>query len=95
MHEIYLCHDEENQKFLAKYRSPTNEASTFKGIPMDKFSKFLNLVPSKNRRLKYRGTSKPGFVRPQSNTIKGYADTFAVYYDNQSVLHLGAPNARA
>ena len=98
-HHIWLCHNPEDKKLLEKYLSPEAENSTFKGIPMELFSKVLKLIPSKKRRIKYRGSSKPGFIRPQSNTIKEHADSFAVYYDNadwrsdklQTILHLGSP----
>ena len=98
-HNIYLCHNEEHQKLLGKYLSPDAENSTIKGIPMELQNLVLKLIPSTKRRIKYRGTSNPGYVRPQSNTIKKHADTFAVYYDNKgwradklnTILHLGAP----
>jgi len=87
---IHLCHPPKTVKFLNNFKSPATERSAFKGIPLELQTKVLNLLPSKNRRLKYRGKSKKGFVRPQSYTLKGYADTFAIYYDNDVNLTLGS-----
>ena len=87
---IHCYFPQETQDFLNKFKSPANETSAFKGIPMDLQGEVLKLLPCKNRRLKYRGTSKPGFKRPQSNTIRAYADTFAIYYDNDVNLILGS-----
>jgi hypothetical protein len=85
-HTIYCCHPQETVDFLSKFKSPAKETSAFKGIPMDLQGEVLKLLPSKNRRLRYRGTSKPSFRRPQSDTIRKYADTFAIYYDNNVKL---------
>jgi len=87
---IHCCHPPETVNFLNTFKSPANETSEFKGIPLDLQAKVLKLLPSKNRRIKYRGTSKPGYRRPQSNTIKYHADTFAIYYDNNVNLNLGS-----
>ena len=89
--EIYADYNEENKKLLRKYISPNSEYSTFKGIPMSLFEKVLRLLPNKDRRIRYRGSSTPSYKRPQSYMIKEFADTFAVYYDNDVVLHLGRP----
>ena len=35
---------------------------------------------AKRIRYRYRGTSKPGYKRPQSFCHMNYADTFAIYY---------------
>ena len=35
---------------------------------------------AKKIRYRYRGTSKPGYKRPQSFCHMNYADTFAIYY---------------
>ena len=77
---IHCCHPPETVNFLNTFKSPANETSEFKGIPLDLQAKVL----------KYRGTSKPGYCRPQSNTIKYHADTFAIYYDNNVNLNLGS-----
>jgi len=68
-------------KLAGKYDSPDYENSIYKGIPIQHrhnpvVEKFLK---GGKYRIKYRGTSKPGYRRPQSNTIKEYADTFAIY----------------
>jgi|TARA_B100001105_G_scaffold253302_1_gene246588 hypothetical protein len=89
--EIYADYNKEDKKLLGKYISPNSEYSTFKGIPMSLFEKVMRLLPNKDRRIKFRGSSKPGYIRPQNYTIKEFADTFAVYYDNDVVLHLGRP----
>ena len=76
---------------LESFRSPGYETSEFKGIPMVLYRKVTRLLPCKDRRIKFRGKSKPGYTRPQSHTIKKYADTFAVYFDNDTILNLGRP----
>jgi len=35
---------------------------------------------AKRIRYRYRGTSKPGYKRPQSFCHMNHADTFAIYY---------------
>ena len=76
---------------LESFRSPSSHESMFKGIPMSLYGKVTRLLPCKDRRIKFRGKSKPGYTRPQSHTIKEFADTFAVYYDNDTILNLGRP----
>ena len=88
---IYADYNEENKRLLRKYISPNSESSTFKGIPMSLYGKVTRLLPNKDRRIKFRGSSTPSYSRPQSHMIKEFADTFAVYYDNDVVLHLGRP----
>ena len=90
---IYACYSNKDQKLLGKYFSPNSENSTFKGIPMSLYEKVTRLLPSKDRRIKIRGKSRPDiwYVRPQSFCHKYAADTFAVYYDNDTILHLGRP----
>jgi len=88
---IYCDYSPIDQAFLSLYKSSTYEASTFKGIPMEHFRWVTRMLPVKNRRIKYRGTSKPGYRRPQSYCHKFAADTFAIYYDNDDELHLGRP----
>ena len=89
--EIYADYNKKEQKLLRKYFSPVSENSTFKGIPMSLYKKVTRLLPMKDRRIKFRGKSKPGYTRPQSHTSKEFADTFAIYYDNNTILHLGRP----
>ena len=91
MKTIYCDLDGIDQAFLSLYKSPTYETSTFKGIPMEHFRWVTRMLPVKNRRIKYRGMSKPGYTRPQSHTIKKFADTFAVYYDNDTIFYTGRP----
>ena len=90
---IYACYSNKDQKLLGKYFSPNSENSTFKGIPMSLYEKVTRLLPSKDRRIKFRGKSQPDiwYVRPQSFCHKYAADTFAVYYDNDTILNLGRP----
>ena len=90
---IYACYSNKDQKLLGKYLSPNSENSTFKGIPMSLYEKVTRLLPSKDRRIKFRGKSRPDiwYVRPQSFCHKYAADTFAVYYDNDTILNLGRP----
>ena len=89
--EIYADYNKKEQKLLRKYFSPVSENSTFKGIPMSLYDKVTRLLPCKDRRIKFRGKSKPGYTRPASHMIKEFADTFAVYFDNDTILHLGRP----
>ena len=91
MKTIYCDFDDTLHTFLSFYKSSTYEASTFKGIPMEHFRLVTRMLPVKNRRIKYRGTSKHGYRRPQSYCHKFAADTFAIYYDNDDELHLGRP----
>ena len=91
---IYADYNKENKALLESFRSPNSEYSMFKGIPMSLYNEVTRLLPMKDRRIKFRGSSKPGYNRPQSHTIKGMADTFAVYYDNDTILHLGRPGEK-
>ena len=90
-HEYWLDYGPMDRAFLSLFKSPSGEASTFKGIPMDKFRMVMKLLPSKGRRIAFRGTSKPGYCRPRAYTRKAMADTFAVYFPEHMVLHLGRP----
>ena len=89
--EIYADYNKKEQKLLRKYFSPVSENSTFKGIPISLYNEVTRLLPMKDRRIKFRGKSKSGYTRPASHTIKKFADTFAIYYDNDAILHLGRP----
>ena len=88
---IYADYNKLDIALLESFRSPNSDESMFKGIPMLLYRKVTRLLPCKDRRIKFRGKSKPGYIRPQAHTIKKYADTFAVYYDNDTILHLGRP----
>lgn len=94
MIEIYADYNKEDKALLGKYISPGYETSDFKGIPISLYGKVTRLLPSKDRRIKFRGTSTPGYKRPQTHMIKEFADTFAIYYDNSVVLHLGRPGEK-
>ena len=74
---------------LAKYLSPENETSVFKGIPiaLRHSDEVRNLMMTRKFSVKYRGTSKycgkETYIRPQSHCHKDHADTFAIYpYSN-------------
>ena len=88
---IYADYNKFDISLLESFRSPSSHESMFKGIPMVLYRKVTRLLPCKDRRIKFRGKSKPGYIRPQAHTIKKYADTFAVYYDNDTILNLGRP----
>ena len=66
---------------LNKYKSPTHESSCFKGIPIKYryHPSVNNIMKSRMFSVKYRGSSKLGYKRPQNYTVKDYADTFAIY----------------
>ena len=91
MKTIYADYDKKTISLLESFRSPSSHESMFKGIPMVLYRKVTRLLPMKDRRIKFRGKSKPGYTRPQSHMIKEFADTFAIYYDNDTILHLGRP----
>ena len=88
---IYADYNKFDIALLESFRSPSSDESMFKGIPMLLYRKVTRLLPCKDRRIKFRGKSKPGYIRPQAHTIKKYADTFAIYYDNDTILNLGRP----
>ena len=88
---IYADYNKFDIALLESFRSPSSHESMFKGIPMVLYRKVTRLLPMKDRRIKFRGKSKPGYIRPQSHTIKKFADTFAIYYDNDTILNLGRP----
>ena len=89
--EIYADYNKFDIALLESFRSPGYETSEFKGIPMVLYRKVTRLLPMKDRRIRFRGKSKPGYVRPAMFVHKDFADTFAVYYDNNTILHLGRP----
>ena len=89
--EIYADYNKFDIALLESFRSPSSHKSMFKGIPMVLYRKITRLLPMKDRRIKFRGKSKIGYIRPKSYVHKRFADTFAVYYDNDTILHLGRP----
>ena len=88
---IYADYNKFDIALLESFRSPSSHESMFKGIPMVLYRKITRLLPMKDRRIKFRGKSKIGYIRPKSYVHKSFADTFAVYYDNDTILHLGRP----
>jgi len=89
--EIYADYNKLDIALLESFRSPSSHESMFKGIPMVLYRKVTRLLPMKDRRIRFRGKSKPGYVRPALYVHKKFADTFAIYYDNNTILHLGRP----
>ena len=72
---------------LEIYKSPENESSSFKGIPMSERQNpaVRELMKTRLFSVKYRGKSKAGYQRPQCYIRKEFADTFAIYpYSNYS-----------
>ncbi len=66
---------------LNNYKSPKNESSLFKGIPIEERQnpKVRELMKTRFFSVKYRGKSKPNYQRDQSYIHKEFADTFAIY----------------
>ena len=70
---------------LFDYKSPDHEKSVFKGIPISERQNPIvrELMQSRLFSVRYRGTSKDNYDRPQSHCHKEGADTFAIYpYSN-------------
>ena len=88
---IYADYNKFDIALLESFRSPSSHESMFKGIPMVLYRKVTRLLPMKDRRIRFRGRSKPGYLRPAMYVHKDFADTFAVYFDNDTILHLGRP----
>ena len=88
---IYADYHKFDIALLESFCSPSSHESMFKGIPMVLYSKITRMLPCKDRRIRFRGKSKPGYIRPAMYVHKKFADTFAVYYDNNTILHLGRP----
>ena len=89
--EIYADYNKETIALLESFRSPKSHTSEFKGIPMTLYGEVTRVLPMKDRRIRFRGKSKPGYIRPAMFVHKDFADTFAVYYDNNTILNLGRP----
>ena len=89
--KIYADYNKFDIALLESFRSPSSHESMFKGIPMSLYKKVTRLLPMKDRRIRFRGKSKPGYIRPAMYVHKDFADTFAVYYDNNIILNLGRP----
>ena len=89
--EIYADYNKLDIALLESFRSPSSHESMFKGIPMVLYRKVTRLLPMKDRRIRFRGKSKPGYIRPAMFVHKKFADTFAVYYDNDTLFYTGRP----
>ena len=67
-------------KITEKFKSPNNESSIVKGVPMAVEPLFKKYLKGKGFWIRYRGPSIPGvYDRPASHCNKEYATTFAVY----------------
>ena len=88
---IYADYNKLDIALLESFRSPSSHESMFKGIPMVLYRKVTRLLPIKDRRIRFRGKSKPGYIRPAMYVHKKFADTFAVYYDNDTIFYTGRP----
>ena len=66
---------------LEKYLSPKNEASIYKGIPIEcrNDDAIRNLMITKCFSIKYRGTSNENYIRSPYHCIKEHAKTFSIY----------------
>ena len=64
--------------FKKSFASPSEERSMLKNIPISMLDDF-KLVFGTGFRIKFRGSSKAGYVRPQAFIHKEFADSFAVY----------------
>jgi hypothetical protein len=67
--------------YLASFLSPQNEASIFKGIPIEcrNDEAIRNLMMTKCFTIKYRGPSNENYKRSPYNCIKEHAKTFSIY----------------
>ena len=59
---IYADYNKFDIALLESFRSPESHESMFKGIPMLLYRKVTRLLPCKDRRIKFRGKSKPGYI---------------------------------
>mgnify|MGYP003318024253 FL=1 len=66
---------------LNDFKSPKNESSLFKGIPISERQNPIvrELMKTRLFSVRYRVVSKPNYNRSQWNCIKEFADTFAIY----------------
>ena len=75
-------------EILENYQSPVDECSEFKGIPIEFAKEALALLPTENRRIRYRGPSTPTHRRNQSYCLQSAATSIAVYYDNYKSFYV-------
>ena len=80
--EVSLCLSPKERKLLGKYVSPKSEHSHFKGMPMELYELATKLLPSKERRIKFKAKGK--------SVRKELAETFSIYYWSSFYLHLGS-----
>jgi len=80
--EIFAMYNPDEQELLNKYLTTNKyECSSFKGIPISLYDQFTKMLPSKKRRIRFRGRSRYGYTRPRDFVHKEFAETFAIYYD--------------
>ena len=80
--EVFLCLSPRERKLLEKYVSSKAERSHFKGIPMELYKTAMSLLPSRERRIKFKAKGKT--VR------KEFAETFSIFYWPSFYLWLGS-----
>ena len=80
--EVSLCLSPKERKLLGKYVSPKSEHSHFKGMPMELYELATRLLPSKERRIKFKAKGK--------SVRKELAETFSIYYWPSFYLYLGS-----
>ena len=79
--EVSLCLSPKERKLLGKYVSPKSEHSHFKGMPMELYELATRLLPSKERRIKFKAKGK--------SVCKEFAETFSISYWSSFYLYLG------
>ena len=84
--EVSLCLSPKERKLLGKYVSPKSEHSHFKGMPMELYELATRLLPSKERRIKFKAKGK--------SVRKELAETFSIYYWPSFYLYLGSMGER-
>ena len=70
---------------LENHLCPDYESGLYKGIPMEYRNDpvIQEIMKTRLFTVRYRGTSKDGYDRPQDFCHKDYADTFSIYpYSN-------------
>ena len=80
--EVFLSLSPKERKLLGKYVSPKSEHSHFKGMPMELYELATRLLPSKERRIKFKAKGK--------SVRKELAETFSIYYWPSFYLYLGS-----
>ena len=80
--EVFLSLKPSEELFWSKYLSSKSEHSHFKGMPMELYELATKLLPSKERRIKFKAKGK--------SVRKELAETFSIYYWSSFYLHLGS-----